>query len=327
MLKKIIDVFEGMPATIVAGVFLLMDLVPHIMGRHLPLSPSWVTAVICGVPILYSAIRKLIKNHGISRISSSLLISTAMISAIAIGDIFAAGEVAFIMAIGEILEDKTTAKSKRGLKNLIGLTPHEGRRITDGKEEMVSYSEIKAGDILRVLPGEAIPADGKIILGETTVDESIMTGESLPVDKSIGDAVFCGAINRFGVIEIRATKVGEDSSLQRLIRMVQDAENKKAPTQRVADRWASYLVPVALVLAILAGFIKQDIVVAVTILVVFCPCALVLATPTAIMAAIGQATKHGVIIKSGEGLEKMGKVDTVAFDKTGTLTYGNPVAL
>ena len=164
--------------------------------------------------------------------------------------------------------------------------------------------------------------DGTIVSGETSVDQSIMTGESLPVDKTTGEDVFCGTINRFGSIDITATKVGEDSSLQKLIRMVQDAENKQAPMQRIAARAASWLVPVALLIAILAYVFSGNIVTAVTVLVVFCPCALVLATPTAIMAAIGQATKHGVIIKSGEALEKMGKVDTIAFDKTGTLTYG-----
>lgn len=149
-----------------------------------------------------------------------------------------------------------------------------------------------------------------------------MTGESIPVDKCVGEEVYCGTINRFGAIDIRATKVGEDSSLQKLIRMVQEAENNKAPMQRIADKCASWLVPVALMIAIITWVVTKDIVRAVTVLVVFCPCALVLATPTAIMAAIGQATKHGVIIKSGEALEKMGKVDTIAFDKTGTLTFG-----
>ena len=144
----------------------------------------------------------------------------------------------------------------------------------------------------------------------------------VPVDKAVGDTVFCGTINRFGAIDIRATKVGEDSSLQKLIRMVQEAEDKKAPMARIADKAASWLVPAAMLVAVIAGIATQDIVRAVTVLVVFCPCALVLATPTAIMAAIGQATRHGVIIKSGEALEKMGKVDTIAFDKTGTLTYG-----
>ena len=187
---------------------------------------------------------------------------------------------------------------------------------------MIPAEKINEGDILRILPGEVIPVDGIIISGETSVDQSIMTGESLPVDKTIEDSVFCGTINRFGSIDIRATKVGEDSSLQKLIRMVQEAEDKKAPMARIADVAASWLVPVALLIAVIAGVVTKDIVRAVTVLVVFCPCALVLATPTAIMAAIGQATKHGVIIKSGEALEKMGKVNTIAFDKTGTLTYG-----
>ena len=245
-----------------------------------------------------------------------------MFAAIAIGDLFAAGEVVFIMAIGALLEEATTNRAKKGLKKLISLAPTKGRRLKDGKEEMIPAEEIRQGDILRILPGETIPVDGTIISGETSVDQSIMTGESLPVDKGVGEEVFCGTINRFGSIDISATKVGENSSLQKLIRMVQDAENKQAPMQRIADRVASWLVPVALLIAILAYVFSGNIVTAVTVLVVFCPCALVLATPTAIMAAIGQATKHGVIIKSGEALEKMGKVDTIAFDKTGTLTYG-----
>ena len=208
------------------------------------------------------------------------------------------------------------------MKELISLTPTQGRRLQNGKEEIVPAEDLRQGDILRILPGETIPVDGKIISGETSVDQSIMTGESLPVDKGIGEEVFCGTINRFGAIDIKAIKVGENSSLQKLIRMVQDAENKQAPMQRIADKCASWLVPVALSIAIGTYIGTGNIVTAVTVLVVFCPCALVLATPTAIMAAIGQATKHGVIIKSGEALEKMGKVDTIAFDKTGTLTYG-----
>ena len=331
MLKKLNDFLAGLPMTIVAGVFLLLDLVPHLMEEFggtpvqlsfLPFDPAWITIVISGIPLLYLAIWRMIHNPGISKISSALLICIAMFAAIAIGDLFAAGEVVFIMAIGALLEEATTNRAKKGLKKLISLAPTKGRRLMDGKEEMIPAEEIRQGDILRILPGETIPVDGTIINGETSVDQSIMTGESLPVDKGVGEEVFCGTINRFGSIDISATKVGENSSLQKLIRMVQDAENKQAPMQRIADRVASWLVPVALLIAILAYVFTGNIVTAVTVLVVFCPCALVLATPTAIMAAIGQATKHGVIIKSGEALEKMGKVDTIAFDKTGTLTYG-----
>ena len=246
----------------------------------------------------------------------------AMISAICIGDLFAAGEVAFIMEVGALLEDMTTNRAKKGLKNLISLARDTGRIVKDGVETVVPVSEIRKGDVLRILPGETIPADGVILTGETSVAQSVMTGESLPVDKAAGDPVFSGTINRFGSIDIETVKVGEDSSLRKLIRMVEDAEKNQAPTQRIADKWASRLVPAALLIAVIAYIVTKDIVRAVTVMVVFCPCALVLATPTAIMAAIGQATKHGVIIKSGEALEKMGKVDTIAFDKTGTLTYG-----
>lgn len=308
--------------TIVGGVLLVFSFALPRMGVNLPVDPAWGTVVISGIPLLYLAVWRIIYNPGISKISSALLITIAMFAAIAIGDLFAAGEVAFIMAIGALLEDATTNRAKKGLKKLISLAPTQGRRIRNGKEEMIPAEKIVKDDLLRILPGETVPVDGVIVSGETSVDQSIMTGESLPVDKAAGDTVFCGTINRFGAIDICATKVGADSSLQKLIRMVQEAEDKKAPMARIADRVASWLVPVAMLVAIIAGVATQDIVRAVTVLVVFCPCALVLATPTAIMAAIGQATKHGVIIKSGEALEKMGKVDTIAFDKTGTLTYG-----
>lgn len=322
MLKKINDFLAGVPATLAGGLFLILSFVLPGMGVEVPVDPAWITVLISGLPLLYLAIWRVLYHPGISKISSALLISIAMAAAIAIGDLFAAGEVAFIMALGAILEDMTTNRAKKGLKKLISLTPTQGRRITDGKEEMIASGDIHKNDILRILPGETIPVDGTIIRGDTSVDQSIMTGESLPVDKTTGDDVFCGTINRFGAIDMKATRVGEDSSLQKLIHMVEEAENKKAPMERIADRCASWLVPAALLIAIIAGLVTKDIVRAVTVLVVFCPCALVLATPTAIMAAIGQATKHGVIIKSGEALEKMGKVDTITFDKTGTLTYG-----
>lgn len=323
-MKKAIEFLEGIPMTVVSGIFLVISFILSKLVNEIPefLDPAWISILISGLPILYSAVRKLICNKGISKISSALLISSAMIAAICIGDLFAAGEVAFIMAIGEMLEDLTTDRAKKGLQKLISLTPTVARRIIGDTEEIINANDVKSGDILRILPGETVAVDGKIISGDTSIDQSVITGESLPVDKTVGDDVFCGTINRFGSIDIKATRVGEDSSFQKLIRMVKDAENKKAPMQRIADKWASYLVPVALIIAVIAGLVKQNITVAVTVLVVFCPCALVLATPTAIMAAIGQATKHGVIIKSGDALEKMGKADVVALDKTGTLTYG-----
>lgn len=310
--------------TIVGGVFLAASLVIMLTGIKVPVDPAWVTVIICGFPLLYLAITRLIFQRWVS---SALLITIAMVASVFINELFAAGEVAFIMAIGAILEEKTVARAKKGINKLISLTPQQGRRIVTengvSSEEVVPVETIRKGDLLRVFPGEAIPVDGVITFGNTSVDQSVMTGESLPVDKKTGDEVFCGTMNRFGSIDIQATKVGEDSSLQKMIAMVKEAENKKAPMQRIVDKWATWLVPIALLIAAGAYFFTSDIVRAVTVLVVFCPCALALATPTSIMAAIGQATKHGVLIKSGEALEIMGKTHCIAFDKTGTLTFGN----
>lgn len=331
MVHRIHDILSGLYMTILAGLFLLLDGIPHLIEEFggqrpfqniFPFEPSWITVIICGFPLVYLSIRRIVYNKGISKISSALLISMAMFAAIAIGDIFAAGEVAFIMALGALLEEATTERAKKGLKKLISLAPVKGRKIQDNKEMMVPVESIQSGDYLRILPGETIPVDGRIINGETTVDQSIMTGESIPVDKIIDDDVFGGTINCFGAIDIIATKVGEDSSIQKMIQLIKNAEQKQAPIQRIADIVASRLVPIALMIACIGYLITGNIIVGVTVLVVFCPCALVLATPTAVMAAIGQATKHGVIIKSGEILETMGKVDTMAFDKTGTLTRG-----
>lgn len=323
MLKRTVDLLAGPWMTLAGGILLAISLTLKVSGANAPVDPAWGALLICGLPLLYLAAWRIVYNKGVSKISSALLISIAMVAAVCIGDLFAAGEVAFIMAIGAILEDKTVERAKKGLKKLVDLAPVQGRRISGGVEEMVSTEAIAAGDMLRVLPGESIPVDGTVVTGSTSVDQSVMTGESLPVDKSIGDRVFSGTVNRFGAIDIVADRVGEDGSIQKMIRLVQKAEEEKAPMQRLADRWASRLVPVALLIAVTAYFATGDIVRAVTVLVVFCPCALVLATPTAIMAAIGQATRHGVIIKSGDALERMGKADCIAFDKTGTLTRGD----
>lgn len=331
MLKKTSDYFAGLKMTIVSGIFLLASLILMLTGKEVAIDPAWVTVVLSGYPLLYLAITRLVYQKWIS---SCLLISIAMVASLAIGELFAAGEVAFIMAIGAILEDMTVIRARKGLAAMIALSPSQGRRLRKNgdkyEEEMIPVEKINKGDILRVLPGESIPVDGKIVMGETSVDQSIMTGESLPIDKYPNDDVFCGTINCFGTIDMEATAVGEDSSLQKLIRLVEQADEKKAPMQRIADQWSVWLVPIALLIAVGGAIVNYLIGVemmealkrGVTVLVVFCPCALALATPTSIMAAIGQATKHGVIIKSGEALEAMGKVNTITFDKTGTLTYG-----
>ena len=322
MIDEITDFLFGLKMTIISGIFLLIAVIFMIFGIDVPfyLNPSWGTVIISGIPMLLLAMTRLIREKWIS---SALLIAIAMVASLLIGEVFAAGEVAWIMALGALLEDWTVERAKKGLRNLINLTPQTGRRITDGTEEVIPVDEIRLGDTLRILPGESVPVDGKIIKGTSSLDQSIMTGESLPIDKEVGDEVFCGTMNLYGAIDIKATSLGENSSLQKLIDLVKAADEKQAPTQRIADKWATWLVPVALAIAIAAWLVTGNIERGVTVLVVFCPCALILATPTAIMAAIGQATKYGVLIKSGEALETLGGLNTLVFDKTGTLTYGN----
>ncbi len=297
--------------------------------------PAWIALVACGLPIVYEAVLALVAEK---RIRAALLMSIAMVSCVAIGQYFAAGEIAFIMGLGEKLEGWTVGRAKKGIGKLVSLLPATARYVVTcpkclargEKFRDVPPEKIEPGDGVRILPGETVPVDGVITEGSTTVDQSAMTGESLPVDKTVGDEVYSGTVNRFGAITIRATKAGADSSLQMLVGLVKEAEKKKAPMQRIADRWAAILVPVSMCIALatfaaawpLLGDFHAALVRGVTVMVVFCPCALALATPTSIMAAIGQATKHGVIIKSGEALERMGGVDTICFDKTGTLTAG-----
>ena len=322
MIDEITDFLFGLKMTIISGIFLLIAVIFMILGIDTPiyLNPAWGTVIISGIPMLLLALTRLIREKWIS---SALLIAIAMVASLLIGEIFAAGEVAWIMALGALLEDWTVERAKKGLRNLINLTPQTGRRIRDGVEEVIPVDDIELGDTLRILPGESVPVDGEIISGTSSLDQSIMTGESLPVDKEVGDEVFCGTMNMYGAIDIRATSLGENSSLQKLIDLVKAADEKQAPTQRIADKWATWLVPIALIIAIVAWLATGNIERGVTVLVVFCPCALILATPTAIMAAIGQATKYGVLIKSGEALETLGGLNTLVFDKTGTLTYGN----
>ncbi len=322
MLKKLMSFLGSVPATIISGISILLSFIFAKNNISTVIDVAYISVILCGIPILIKAVKKLTGNKGIKRISSALLISVAMIASIIIGDLFAAGEVAFIMAIGGILEDLTAERAKKGLKKLISLSPAKARLINGSNETIINASEVKKGDIIRILAGETVAVDGVVVNGESSIDQSVITGESLPVDKTAGDTVYCGTQNLFGAIDIKATNVGEDSSLQKLINLVANAEKNQAPMARIADKAASFLVPIAFIIAVLTGILTKDIIRAVTVLVVFCPCSLVLATPTAIMAAVGQATKQGVIIKSGEALEKMGKVTTVTLDKTGTLTKG-----
>ena len=287
----------------------------------LPFDPAWVAIILCGIPIILEAVIGLVTEFDIK---ADVLVSLALIASVCIGEDFAAGEVAFIMQLGGLLEELTVAKARAGIEKLVHLTPRTARIITDGQEKMVPAEEAKVGDIIRVLPGETVPVDGVILSGQTSVNQAVMTGESIPVDKSAGDEVSSGTVNQFGAFDMKALKVGEDSSIQRMIRLVQSADAGKAKIVGLADRWATWIVVIALTAAALTWLFSGQIIRAVTILVVFCPCALVLATPTAIMAAIGNATKHGFLVREGDALERLAQVSKITFDKTGTLTYGTP---
>ena len=286
-----------------------------------PFDMAWVAIVLCGVPILLEAFIGLVTAFDIK---ADVLVSLALIASVVIGEDFAAGEVAFIMQLGALLEDLTVAKARAGIEKLVRLTPRTARRLTEGGEEIVPAEQVRVGDRLRVLPGETVPVDGVIRTGQTSIDQAVMTGESLPVDKGVGDEVSSGTVNQFGSFDMEATKVGEDSAIQRMIRLVRSADAGKAKIVGLADRWATWVVVVAVVCAGLTWLVTGEIIRAVTILVVFCPCALVLATPTAIMAAIGNATRQGFLVREGDALERLAGVSDVAFDKTGTLTLGTP---
>lgn len=287
----------------------------------LPFDASWIAIILCGVPIILEAVIGLVTEFDIK---ADVLVSLALIASVLIGEDFAAGEVAFIMQLGGLLEELTVAKARAGIEKLVKLTPQTARVINKGTENIIPAEQVAIGDILRVLPGETIPVDGIITKGQTSINQAVMTGESLPVDKAAGDEVSSGTVNQFGAFEMKAVRVGDDSAIQRMIRLVQSADAGKAKIVGVADRWATWIVVIALTAAVLTWLISGQIIRAVTILVVFCPCALVLATPTAIMAAIGNATKHGFLVREGDALERLALVSRITFDKTGTLTYGMP---
>ena len=282
---------------------------------------SWIAVALCGIPIFKECIEGLITEFDIK---ADLLVTIAIIASIVIGEVFAAGEIATIMAIGGFLEEYTVSKTQGRIAELVKMTPQVATRIKNGIEEKIPVEKVEIGDILKVLPGESIPTDGTIIAGETSIDQSTLTGESLPVDKKENDKVFSGTINLYGSFSMETTKVSEDSALQRLIKLVESASPENSKIVRQADKWATLIVVIAFTASILTYLFTFEIIRSVTILVVFCPCALVLATPTAIMASIGNLTKHGILVKDGKSIEELSRIDELAFDKTGTLTYGVP---
>ncbi|MBP2657374.1 MAG: heavy metal translocating P-type ATPase [Firmicutes bacterium] len=294
-----------------------LELLPEIFGVNTAL----IAALVGGVPIIKEAAIAIYKN-GDTKVG--LLVSIAIIASITIGEYFAAAEVALIMTIGELLEHITLEKSNTAIRKLAELAPLKARIVEGGVEREIAAELVKTGDTLLVKPGEKIPVDGIVTTGRATVDQSTITGESIPVECYTGSNVFGGTIVTMGSIEFIATKVGQNTALGHIIKMVQEAQESKAPSARIIDRWAFWFVPLSLIIAVLVYLITGDIVRGVTILIVFCPCAMLLSTPTAVAAAIGAAARRGILIKGGETLEKVGSLNTVLLDKTGTITLGKP---
>jgi Cd2+/Zn2+-exporting ATPase len=290
---------------------------PTILGVNTAL----IAALIGGLPIIKDAAIA-IYRHGDTKVG--LLVSIAIIASISIGEYFAAAEVALIMTIGEMLEHITLEKSNTALKKLADLAPLKARIVEDGTEREIAAELVKVGDKLIVKPGEKIPVDGIVTAGHGAVDQATITGESIPVECHEGVSIFGGTILTMGSMEMVATKVGQDTALGHIIKMVKEAQASKAPSARIIDTWANWFVPLSLAIAVLVYLVTGEIVRGVTILIVFCPCAMLLSTPTAVAAAIGAAARRGILIKGGEILEKIGSLDSVLLDKTGTITVGKP---
>ena len=280
----------------------------------------FVPIVICGVPIVWGAIVGVVKEHDIT---ADVLVSVAIVASVLIEEYDAAAEIAIIMQIGGFLEEATVNHANKSIMRLVGMKPTTARIVSGGDERIVPVEEVSLGDVVRILPGEMVPVDGIVASGSSSVNNSILTGESVPHDISVGDRVSSGTVNMYGSVDVSVDRIGEDSTIARMARIIENADAGKSKVVRTADRWAVYIVVIAFAVAILSYVAFRDIYRSVTVLVVFCPCALILATPTAIMAATGNMSKRGILVKDGGAVERMASVDTVLMDKTGTLTTGN----
>lgn len=280
----------------------------------------FVAIMVCGIPIIWGAISSVIEDRDIT---ADVLVSIAIIAANLIGEYEAAAEISVIMQIGSLLEEATVNRANSQMMKLSSLAPEMARLISDRRAEMVPIEKIGIDDVIRIAPGEPIPVDGMVISGNTSIDMSMLTGESIPVDVSEGDNVSSGTMNLYGSIDVRVDRIGKDATAARMARMLELARANKSRIVRTADKWAAYIVVIALSVAVLTLALTGDPYRAVTVLVVFCPCALILATPTAIMAAAGNLSKKGILVKNGNALENLARTDVILMDKTGTLTTGS----
>ena len=276
-------------------------------------------AIVLALPIIWGAIRGLLAGH--THVDE--LVAIAVLAAMSKGDFRTAGVVAFFMLVSLAIEDRTAAGAHRAIESLIRLTPATARRIgKDGREEEVAAHALSLGDRIRVRPGDTVPADGRVVAGQTTLNEASITGESLPRDKAAGDEVFAGTQNLTGAVEIEVTRVGPDTTIGRVRDLILAAERTKLPVMRIIDRYMRHYTPTVLLLAALVWFFTDDWNRVIALLVISCPCALILATPTALVAALSAAARHGILIKNVADLESAAGLNAVVFDKTGTLTTG-----
>ena len=311
--------FKDLALPVFVGITMLLyatGLVRFVFGVNLML----LSAIIGGAPIVYGAIKGLFQKN----LNVGGLVSIALIATLIVGEYLAGEIVVFIMLLGEFLENMTVARTGNAIRRLLDLKPKTARVRRDGKEIAVPSESVVVGDVVLVKPGERIPVDGEVLSGQASVNQSALTGESIPVEVTEGSKVYEGPLCELGAIEVRTTEAGEGTTLAHIITLVGEAQADKPPTQRVADQFAKYFTPVIFLLCLGTFAITRDVIRAVTMLVVACPCALVLATPTAVIATIGNAAKRGILVKGGLALEAAGRVKAVVLDKTGTLTHGRP---
>jgi len=307
----------------VAGIFIAISFALTKLNFNPTVSNVFMiaAAVIAGYPIVVNAIRALKFRY----LGIEALVTLAVTGAIIIGEYWEAAAVTFLFMFGSYLEAKTLEKTRSSLKALLDLAPDTAKVLRDNAEIVVSPEDVVKGEIVIVRPGEKIPVDGTISEGSAYVNQASITGESLPIAKDIGDAVYSGTIIESGYLKIKAEQTGEDTTFARILHLVEEAQDKKAKTQKFMEVFAKYYTPGIMVLATVIFLITKDIELALTLLVIACPGALVISTPVSIVAGIGNGAKHGVIIKGGEVIEKLAAIKVLAFDKTGTLTVGRPM--
>ena len=275
-------------------------------------------AFILAFPIITTAVKDLIRG----KVYMNELVALAILAALSDGDFQAAGIIAFFLLITIIIETRTASGAQKSIEELIKLTPNVARLVKDGSESEVAATDLKVGDIIRVRPGENFPVDARIVSGESTVNQASITGESIPVEKSVGSDVFAGTQNLTGLLDLEVTKVGEDTTLGKVKDMILQAESSRTPVVRIIDRYAGYYTPTVLMIAAVTWWFTEDISNVIAFLVIACPCSIVLATPTAVVAAVAAAARLGIFIKNISHLELASKITSFVFDKTGTLTDG-----